>query len=45
VDLSGARPRRRKSEFLSNLGEALADLAMKGSTRLPIGFLSPSRLG
>jgi hypothetical protein len=27
------------------VGEALADLAMKGATRLPIDFLSPSRLG
>jgi sarcosine oxidase len=32
-------------KFMPVLGEALADLAIKGATRLPIGFLSPSRLG
>jgi monomeric sarcosine oxidase len=31
-------------KFTSVLGEALADLALDGSTRLPIEFLSPQRL-
>ncbi|MFZ9881559.1 MAG: N-methyl-L-tryptophan oxidase [Phycisphaerales bacterium] len=30
-------------KFAPVIGEALADLAMHGSTRLPIGFLSPQR--
>lgn len=30
-------------KFMPVLGEALADLALRGSTRLPIGFLSPGR--
>ena len=32
-------------KFTSVLGEILADLAMHGSTTLPIGFLSPRRFG
>ncbi len=32
-------------KFTGVLGEALADLALEGSTRLPIGFLSLSRPG
>lgn len=32
-------------KFTSVLGEALADLALDGQTELPIGFLSPRRLG
>ena len=27
------------------LGDALADLALRGSTALPVGFLSPARFG
>jgi sarcosine oxidase len=30
-------------KFMPVLGEALADLALRGSTRLPIGFLSAGR--
>jgi glycine/D-amino acid oxidase-like deaminating enzyme len=30
-------------KFAPVIGEALADLASEGSTKLPIGFLSPSR--
>jgi glycine/D-amino acid oxidase-like deaminating enzyme len=32
-------------KFTSVLGEALADLALNGTTRLPIGFLGVSRFG
>jgi sarcosine oxidase len=32
-------------KFVSVVGEILADLAMNGSTRLPIGFLSAKRFG
>jgi glycine/D-amino acid oxidase-like deaminating enzyme len=32
-------------KFTPVLGEALADLALDGSTELPIGFLSLSRFG
>jgi glycine/D-amino acid oxidase-like deaminating enzyme len=32
-------------KFTSVLGEALADLATEGATRLPIGFLSVGRFG
>jgi glycine/D-amino acid oxidase-like deaminating enzyme len=30
-------------KFASVMGEALADLALTGTTPLPLGFLSPSR--
>lgn len=30
-------------KFASVMGEALADLALSGATRLPLGFLSPRR--
>jgi len=30
-------------KFASVIGEIMADLAMKGSTALPIGFLNASR--
>ncbi len=32
-------------KFVSVVGEILADLALNGSTRLPIGFLSSKRFG
>ncbi|MFM7138558.1 MAG: N-methyl-L-tryptophan oxidase [Planctomycetota bacterium] len=32
-------------KFASVIGEALADLAVSGTTRLPLGFLSPRRFG
>ncbi|MGQ0634996.1 MAG: N-methyl-L-tryptophan oxidase [Planctomycetaceae bacterium] len=32
-------------KFTSVLGEALADLALEGTTKLPVGFLSLGRLG
>jgi sarcosine oxidase len=31
-------------KFVSVVGEVMADLAMKGQTKLPIGFLRASRL-
>ncbi len=50
----GAHPRRKNVtvacgfsghgfKFASVIGEVLADLAMKGETELPVGFLSPKR--
>jgi len=32
-------------KFVSVVGEILADLIMKGSTSLPIGFLNATRFG
>jgi glycine/D-amino acid oxidase-like deaminating enzyme len=32
-------------KFASVMGEALADLATAGATRLPVGFLSLGRFG
>jgi glycine/D-amino acid oxidase-like deaminating enzyme len=52
----GPRPGCRRTFFAAGLsghgfklapalGDALADLALRGSTTLPVGFLSPGRFG
>jgi glycine/D-amino acid oxidase-like deaminating enzyme len=54
--LVGTRPGARRIHFAAGLsghgfklspalGDALASLALQGRTDLPIGFLSPERLG